>query len=206
MATTTGSGREANRCPTKRPTSSGVTFWPVKSSGSRCTAMLSDQRRKSPIAPSGGRSATRTRHAFAYSRRPCHRARSRYDRRVCLSELHVTPHLVIGDMAAGQWADPLDEKIPPHSRSVAITRPSAPLNGASGRFSCGSRLRSGYIRPSAQSAENSLILIDGLSHLDCRAVIDHDGGNPLAIRHRRARCSVTTSGAGSGSSKPWRAT
>ena len=33
--------------------------------------------------------------------------RRRHRRRVCLSELHVEPHLVIGDMAAGQWSDPL---------------------------------------------------------------------------------------------------
>ena len=27
-------------------------------------------------------------------------------RAVCLSERHVKPHLVIGDVAAGQWVDP----------------------------------------------------------------------------------------------------
>jgi len=50
----------------------------------------------------------------------CLRRRNR--RRLCLTELHVEPHLVIGDMAAGQWTDPFDEKINPHIRSVAITR------------------------------------------------------------------------------------
>ena len=34
----------------------------------------------------------------------CLRGRDR--RAVCLSERHVEPHLVIGDMAAGQWVDP----------------------------------------------------------------------------------------------------
>ena len=53
----------------------------------------------------------------------CLRRRNR--RRLCLSELHVEPHLVIGDMAAGQWTDPFDEKIYPHIRSVAITRQPA---------------------------------------------------------------------------------
>jgi hypothetical protein len=60
------------------------------------------------------------------------RLRGRYRRRVCLSELHVKPHLVIGDMAAGQRADPLDEKIHPHRRPVAFTRRFAPKTGASG--------------------------------------------------------------------------
>ena len=34
----------------------------------------------------------------------CLRGRDR--RAVCLSERHVKPHLVIGDMAPGQWVDP----------------------------------------------------------------------------------------------------
>src|SRR6185295_13190507 len=34
----------------------------------------------------------------------CLRGRDR--RAVCLSERHVKPHLVIGDVAAGQWVDP----------------------------------------------------------------------------------------------------
>ena len=44
------------------------------------------------------------------------------DRRaVCLSERHVKPHLVIGDVAAGQWVDPFDEEIHPRRQPVAIT-------------------------------------------------------------------------------------
>ena len=57
------------------------------------------------------------------------RLRRRYRRRVCLSELHVKPYLVIGDMAAGQRADPLDEKTHPHTRSVSITRRFARQTG-----------------------------------------------------------------------------
>src|SRR5271163_4588599 len=34
------------------------------------------------------------------------RLRGRDRRAVCLSERHVKPHLVIGDVAAGQWMDP----------------------------------------------------------------------------------------------------
>src|ERR1035441_1847951 len=34
------------------------------------------------------------------------RLRGRDRRAVCLSERHVKPHLVIGDVAAGQWVDP----------------------------------------------------------------------------------------------------
>ena len=49
----------------------------------------------------------------------CLRGRDR--RAVCLSERHVKPHLVIGDVAAGQWVDPFDEGIHPRRRPVAIT-------------------------------------------------------------------------------------
>ena len=49
------------------------------------------------------------------------RLRGRDRRAVCLSERHVKPHLVIGDMAAGQWVDPFDEKVHPRRRPVAIT-------------------------------------------------------------------------------------
>src|SRR5229473_2479514 len=97
--------------------------------------------------------------------------RRRHRRHVCLSELHVKPHLVIGDMAAGQWADPFDEKIHPHTRSVSITRRSDPPKGLQTDFFRGLRLRSGSALPSAQAPENSLTLIVGLSHLDCRAAV-----------------------------------
>src|SRR5260370_195887 len=93
--------------------------------------------------------------------------RRRHRRRVCLPELHVKPHLVIGDMAAGQWADPFDEKIHPHTRSVAIARRSVPPDGASDRAFRGLRLRSGSALPSAQTPEISLILIVRRSHLSC---------------------------------------
>jgi len=95
--------------------------------------------------------------------------RRRHRRQVCLSELHVKPHLLIGDMAAGQWAAPFNGKIRPHTRSVAITRPSVPPDGNSDRLFRDLRLRSGSALPSAQAPESSLILIVGLSHLDCRA-------------------------------------
>ena len=49
----------------------------------------------------------------------CLRGRDR--RAVCLSERHVKPHLVIGDMAAGQRADPFGKEIHPRRRPVAIT-------------------------------------------------------------------------------------
>jgi hypothetical protein len=47
--------------------------------------------------------------------------RGRDRRAVCLSVRHVKPHLVICDMAAGQWADPFDEETHPRRRPVAIT-------------------------------------------------------------------------------------
>ena len=44
-------------------------------------------------------------------------------------------------------------------------------NGSSDRLFRGLRLRSGSALPAAQAPENSLILIVGRSHLDCRAAI-----------------------------------
>ena len=60
-------------------------------------------------------------------RRTDRRLRRRDRRRICLSERHVEPHLVIGDMATRQWVDPFDEKIHPHTEPVAITRSPGPL-------------------------------------------------------------------------------
>ena len=46
---------------------------------------------------------------------------------VCLSECHVKPHLVIGDMAAGQWADPFTRiSIQSSSRSRSTDGPRSP--------------------------------------------------------------------------------
>ena len=99
----------------------------------------------------------------------CLRGRDR--RAVCLSERHVKPHLVIGDMATGQWADPFDEKIHPISdRSRSPDDPFSP-KGTSSQVFRGLRFRSGSALPSAQAPENSLILIVARSHLDCRAAI-----------------------------------
>ena len=81
---------------------------------------------------------------------------------VCLSERHVEPHLVIGDMAAGQWADPSIEKIHPQPRPVAITRRSAAPE-RSCRPTCSGVCASGRATPSlhAQAPERFLILIVG---------------------------------------------
>src|ERR1019366_2296513 len=61
-----------------------------------------------------------------------------------------------------------DEKTPPHTRSVAISRQPAP-KGTSGRSFWRLRLRSGFALPAPHAPETFLILIDGRSHLDCRA-------------------------------------
>ena len=69
------------------------------------------------------------------------------DRRaVCLSERHVEPHLVIGDVAAGQWADPFNEESttdPAGPRSPEQPPPSV----GSGQMSCRVRFRSGFALP-----------------------------------------------------------
>jgi len=49
----------------------------------------------------------------------CLRGRDR--RAVCLSERHVKPHLVIGDMAPGQWVDPSMRRSIHRAGPVAIT-------------------------------------------------------------------------------------
>src|SRR5450759_3670064 len=64
-----------------------------------------------------------------------------------------------------------DEKTPPHTRSVAISRQPAP-KGTSGRSFWRLRLRSGFALPAPHAPETFLILIDGRSHLDCRAAAD----------------------------------
>ena len=111
---------------------------------------------------------------------------SRGNRRaVCLSERHVEPHLVIGDMAAGQWADPFTRD-PSTVRPVAITRQSAPA-GTSGQLFCRLRLRSGSALPAPQAAERFLTLIVGRSHLDRRA----PGNAPTASRFRAGRALPT---------------
>jgi hypothetical protein len=54
----------------------------------------------------------------------CLRGRDR--RAVCLSERHVKPHLVIGDVAAGQWVDPSTRRSihgAGRSRSLTIEAP-----------------------------------------------------------------------------------
>ena len=65
-------------------------------------------------------------------RRADRRLRRRNRRRICLSERHVEPHLVIGDMAAGHRLDPFEEEIHPHTQPVAITRSPGPLGETSG--------------------------------------------------------------------------
>ncbi len=87
------------------------------------------------------------------------RLRRRNRRRIRLSERHVEPHLMIGDMATGQWLDPFDEETHPHTQPVAITRSPEPHGETSGRIFRGLRFRSGYALPPPQARKNSLILI-----------------------------------------------
>ena len=94
---------------------------------------------------------------FDAIRRGCaeRRLRRRNRRRVCLSELHVEPHLVIGDMAAGQWADPFNEEINPTSgRSRSPDLPQRKKADFAGL-----RRRSGFALLSAQARKIPLILI-----------------------------------------------
>ena len=91
---------------------------------------------------------------------------------VCLSERHVKPHLVIGDMAAGQWVDSFDEEIHPRpgrSRSHDDRGPRESFVASR----CGTGT-SGRAPPSLrhQPRNDFLILIVGDSHLDCRAAVD----------------------------------
>ena len=85
----------------------------------------------------------------------------RHRRRVGLSELHVEPHLVIGDMAAGQRRDPSrgeDPSVSGRSRS-----PDATPSGSIRRIFPRARA-SGRATPSLRLEPS-----DRLSHLDCRA-------------------------------------
>ncbi len=86
---------------------------------------------------------------------------------VCLSECHVEPHLMIGDMAAGQRADPFNEEIHP-CRPVAITGRTCPPKRLAA--DCYGRATYGRATPSLQhhSRNNFLIQIVGRSHRDCR--------------------------------------
>ena len=99
----------------------------------------------------------------------CLRGRDR--RAVCLSERHVEPHLVISDMAAGQWVDPSMR------RSIHGAGQSRSHDDRGPRESflasrCGSGT-SGRASPSLrhQPRNDFLILIVGDSHLDCRATV-----------------------------------
>ena len=89
----------------------------------------------------------------------CLRGRDR--RAVCLSERHVKPHLVIGDMAAGQWVDPSMRRSihgAGRSRSHDDRGPRESFRRQSLR---GWHLRSGFALPAAPAPQR-------LSHPDCR--------------------------------------
>ena len=80
---------------------------------------------------------------------------------VCLSEGHIEPHLVIGDMAAGQWAD-FHREDPIHtSGRIAVTSPVTPQR----EFRLAVSLRAppvGLRPPMTPAAKRP-------SHPDCRA-------------------------------------
>ena len=97
----------------------------------------------------------------------CLRGRDR--RAVCLSERHVEPHLVIGDMAAGQWVDPSTRRsIHGAGRSRSHDDRGPRESFVASRCGAGT---SGRASPSPrhQPRNDFLILIVAPSHLDCRA-------------------------------------
>src|SRR5258705_13027273 len=72
----------------------------------------------------------------------------------CLSVTHVQPHLVIGDVEAGQALIPRCR-----DESTAWSNPAQPPDGLESAPSAGSDLRSGYALPSTRPHRRSLILI-----------------------------------------------
>src|ERR1022692_1078397 len=99
----------------------------------------------------------------------CLRGRDR--RAICLSERHVKPHLVIGDVAAGQWVDPsMRRSIHGAGRSRSHDDRAPGESSVASRWGAGP---SGRASPSlrCQPRNDFLILIVGDSHLDCRATL-----------------------------------
>jgi hypothetical protein len=88
------------------------------------------------------------------------RLRGGHRQAVCLSECHVEPHLMIGDVAAGQWADPFTRD-PSTAQPAAITTPAVPLEDFT-PVVLPLAPPVGLRPPCAASGKT-------LSHLDCRA-------------------------------------
>ena len=88
------------------------------------------------------------------------RLRGRDRRAVCLAECHVEPHLLIGDVTAGQWADPFTRRsIQSSSRSRSTDGPRSSRKHRPSRLTLAPPV--GLRSPCAASVRR-------LSHLDCR--------------------------------------